>query len=56
MQTEMTVADGERFVQLVWQMYAKYCNATVIPLKRSEANEQPVLPMRREVSAMSQRM
>lgn len=34
MQTEMTVADGERFAAIVWQTYAKYFNVTVEPLNQ----------------------
>lgn len=46
MQTEMTVADGERFAAIVWQIYAKYFNVTVEPLnqckKESKPDDRPV--------------
>lgn len=39
MQTEMTVADGERFAAIVWQVYAKYFNVTVEPLQRKKESK-----------------
>lgn len=45
-QTEMTVADGERFAAIVWQTYAKYFNVTVEPLnqrkKERKQDDRPV--------------
>nr|DAI94125.1 MAG TPA: hypothetical protein [Caudoviricetes sp.] len=45
-QTEMTVADGERFAAIVWQTYAKYFNVTVEPLnqrkKERTSDDRPV--------------
>lgn len=40
-QTEMTVADGERFAAIVWQTYAKYFNVTVEPLNQCKAEPAP---------------
>lgn len=41
MQTELTVADGERFAAIVWQIYAKYFNVTVEPLNLRKAEPVP---------------
>lgn len=41
MQTEMTVADVERFAAIVWQTYAKYFNVTVEPLNQRKAEPVP---------------
>ena len=41
-QTEMTVADGERFAAIVWQTYAKYFNVTVEPLNQRKAEPAPL--------------
>ena len=41
MQTELTVADGERFAAIVWQIYAKYFNVTVEPLNQRKKERNP---------------
>lgn len=41
MQTEMTVADGERFAAIVWQTYAKFFNVTVEHLKQRKKERTP---------------